>query len=714
MLKKSRERQKHQQNPRQQRKPQQQQQQPTCVSSCGAVCLRQFSEASSACSAAAAAATAATAAGAAGCSNCSASHEAPGSTSRCCCCYSCSRLKPSAAAPAAAAALLEGAAAAATAVASAAAAAAAATCDANGSSALLQLPTHLLLLVFCFLGAPGCGLSTAAAVCRRFRAALKADLLWRHFFYARFLPRLSLRVRRFYGISANPEGSSNGHSGSCSSSSSSSGRDCNSSSRDSRSSSSSISSTSSRGSSSAVRSSTAARSEVAEAGHLTEDPAALPCTAASSSSSNSSSNSSGTSAAAAKCGGGAGGGVGVSWFCLYDGKDRLERQFASGVFESKRSIQVAPHGVPVLDVLLIDGGQQVAFAAADGRVGVACADSGDLLAALQQQQQLQQQQRPAAALALAHVASAPQQQQQQQQQLDGCLLAGYADGVVRLWCLQQQQQLCHLETSAGGVHALCLPSSSSSSGLLVWAGCSSGDLLLLSLGEGRMQQLSLFGGHEGGVLSVAFQPATGLFFSGAKDRMVFGYDPRASLRPVCRLPHGDWVASLDTAGDAQLLQPHLIRTGDKRVHAWDIRSPDSPIPEPQHRQHCHKQLISGVRSDALRLVSCSLDGSVLASSLEGAANCSSGSSSSSSSGSLLQGPTELLDAAAAGAAAAAAAAATAAAAAALPRAVGQQHSAWLMAVDFTETRLTAAAADGQVYVYSFERRSSKPHAAAFY
>ncbi|KAL8445352.1 hypothetical protein Emed_005694 [Eimeria media] len=433
----------------------------------------------------------------------------------------------------------------------------------------------------------------------------------------------------------------------------------------------------------------------------------VPVDRACSSNSSYSSSSSSSSSPAAATAAAAGGCVISSWFCLYDTKDRLERQFSSGAFNSKHVIQVAPQGAAVLDVLLLEGGKHVAFAAADGSVGLACAESGEMVAALQQQQQQHQQLRPAAALALAHVGGATdaalQQQQQQEQQIDGCLVAGYADGVVRLWCLQQQQQLYGLETSAGGVHALCLASSSSSSSsVMVWAGCSSGDLLLLSIGEARMEQLSLFGGHDGGVLSVALHPATGLFFSGAKDRMVFGYDPRASLRPVCQLPHKDWVASLDAAAHADV-HSHILRTGDKRVHAWDLRAPDSPIPEPQHRQHCHKQLISGVRSDALRLVSCSLDGSVLASSLEGAAD----SSSSSSSGSLATGATELIEAAAAGAAAAATAAATAAAAAAFPRAVGQQHSAWLMAVDFTETRLAAAAADGHVQQQQQQRSSSK-------
>ncbi|XP_026191723.1 uncharacterized protein LOC113146978, partial [Cyclospora cayetanensis] len=107
------------------------------------------------------------------------------------------------------------------------------------------------------------------------------------------------------------------------------------------------------------------------------------------------------------------------------------------------------------------------------------------------------------------------------------------------------------------------------------------------------------------------------------------------------------------------------------------------------------------RSDALRLVSCSLDGTVLSSSLEGIAK----------SGSICRS-SEVLEAAAASAAAAAAAAKEAAAAARLPRAVGQQHSDWLLAVDFAETKLAAAAANGNIRLYDFSKQqcSQRSHA----
>ncbi|CDJ43792.1 hypothetical protein, conserved [Eimeria tenella] len=211
-----------------------------------------------------------------------------------------------------------------------------------------------------------------------------------------------------------------------------------------------------------------------------------------------------------------------------------------------------------------------------------------------------------------------------------------------------------------------------------------------------MQQLSLLGSHERGILSVAYHSQSGLFFSGAKDLMALGFDCRAPRRPALSLQHEDWVAALHAA--AAPLLPHTIRTGDKRVHTWDVRFPTAPLPELPHKQHCHKQLISGLRSDALRLVSCSLDGCVLSSSVEAAA----GSSSTSLS-------TEVLDVAAAGAAAAAAAATAAAAAACFPRAVGQQHSDWLLAVDFAETKLAAAAANGVLRLYDFSQRLLQQH-----
>ncbi|XP_026193829.1 uncharacterized protein LOC113147435 [Cyclospora cayetanensis] len=126
------------------------------------------------------------------------------------------------------------------------------------------------------------------------------------------------------------------------------------------------------------------------------------------------------------------------------------------------------------------------------------------------------------------------------------------------------------------------------------AGCSSGELLLHSVAEGGVQPLASLGEHAGGILCVAYHVASGLFFSGAKDRMALGFDPRQPHRPAVALTHGDWITSLHAAASAPIL-PYIIRTGDKRVRTWDIRAPQCPLPEPQHRQHFHKQLISGVR-----------------------------------------------------------------------------------------------------------------------
>uniref|UniRef100_A0A0G4F7A1 Uncharacterized protein n=1 Tax=Chromera velia CCMP2878 TaxID=1169474 RepID=A0A0G4F7A1_9ALVE len=51
---------------------------------------------------------------------------------------------------------------------------------------------------------------------------------------------------------------------------------------------------------------------------------------------------------------------------------------------------------------------------------------------------------------------------------------------------------------------------------------------------------------------------------------------------------------------------------DKSVHIWDSRK----FEKVQYGQlHRHRQLVTGLRSDALRCVSCSLDGSIKVSSL---------------------------------------------------------------------------------------------------
>jgi WD40 repeat protein len=71
----------------------------------------------------------------------------------------------------------------------------------------------------------------------------------------------------------------------------------------------------------------------------------------------------------------------------------------------------------------------------------------------------------------------------------------------------------------------------------------------------------------------------------------------------------DWV----TCVDFHPTSDHLIFSSDKSVHTWDIRRNGSLAVTSSHR---HRKLVSRFRVDPLRLVSCSLDGCVKASSLE--------------------------------------------------------------------------------------------------
>ncbi|OEH78469.1 hypothetical protein cyc_04094 [Cyclospora cayetanensis] len=112
--------------------------------------------------------------------------------------------------------------------------------------------------------------------------------------------------------------------------------------------------------------------------------------------------------------------------------DRLEWNFSRGLFERELTLRVGDEGVSVTDVLLLNGGKRVAYTTSAGIVGIACTDTGKELAALESPRQ-QQQQRLAAALSLAHTGEQGVQEEQQKQE-DECLFSGHGDGIVCCCC----------------------------------------------------------------------------------------------------------------------------------------------------------------------------------------------------------------------------------------------------------------------------------------
>lgn len=117
-------------------------------------------------------------------------------------------------------------------------------------------------------------------------------------------------------------------------------------------------------------------------------------------------------------------------------------------------------------------------------------------------------------------------------------------------------------------------------------------------------------GHAASVVSLASSPLNPhVFLTGSHDRTVKLWDLRRNGDAVVRLQQSDWV----TCVDFHPTEAGQLFSSDKRVHLWDLRRPsDHPISS----SHQHRKLISKFRADPLRLASCSLDGSVMVSSLE--------------------------------------------------------------------------------------------------
>jgi len=204
------------------------------------------------------------------------------------------------------------------------------------------------------------------------------------------------------------------------------------------------------------------------------------------------------------------------------------------------------------------------------------------------------------------------------------VLAGYAMGGICGWDVSEGTSYCPLSwenAHAQRVTALTRLGNSD----LVSAG-SDGILKAWALDGDRFGQIQRsFLGHRGPVVSVSASPFDpNLMLSGSHDRCIRLWDARVAGEAVAMWSQQDWV----TCVDFHPANSNHLFSSDKAVHLWDLRMvPDrsgslgdgaTNIYTQSHisESHRHRKLVSRFRVDFLRLVSCSLDGSVKVSSLE--------------------------------------------------------------------------------------------------
>ncbi|CBZ52287.1 conserved hypothetical protein [Neospora caninum Liverpool] len=213
------------------------------------------------------------------------------------------------------------------------------------------------------------------------------------------------------------------------------------------------------------------------------------------------------------------------------------------------------------------------------------------------------------------------------------VIGGYSDGKIGVWdychpdrVLEHLEVTTHRHRGPSAVKSVCAIAGglAGRGGCDILAGAEDGGVALLNadrLDIGIVQRLR---GHTAAIQSIACERESGLVFTASRDRLVHVFDIRAGDQPVASCGrHHDWAMCVHVPDGSGT---RIFETADRAVHTWDLRrllgdsqqagADRGKTAKALAERHRHKQLISGMRLDAFRLVSCSLDGCVLLSSLE--------------------------------------------------------------------------------------------------
>ncbi|ESS33134.1 WD domain, G-beta repeat-containing protein [Toxoplasma gondii GAB2-2007-GAL-DOM2] len=265
------------------------------------------------------------------------------------------------------------------------------------------------------------------------------------------------------------------------------------------------------------------------------------------------------------------------------------------------------------------------------------------------------------------------------------VIGGYSDGKIRVWdYCHPGRVLEHLDVNERlhrgpfAIKSVCAISGGRAGrgGCDILAGAEDGAIALLSADRPDIGIVQRLRGHTAAIQSIACERESSLVFSASRDRMVHIFDFRAGEHPVASCGrHHDWAMCVQVPDG---LGARVFETADRAVHSWDLRrllgdfrqsaADRDQTAKALAERHRHKQLISGMRLDAFRLVSCSLDGCVLLSSLE---NRELGTQESS----CVEQHTDV---------------------SVLKRGGTTQ---WMLGVDFAETKMATSTVDGAVQIY---------------
>ncbi|CEM14988.1 unnamed protein product [Vitrella brassicaformis CCMP3155] len=389
----------------------------------------------------------------------------------------------------------------------------------------------------------------------------------------------------------------------------------------------------------------------------------------------------------------------TSWRGKFAAKHTLERKWSRGVYDHKIKGSMDAKA-SVLDVSFAMSGALILAACRDGSLYLMCPHSGERVKRLTPPT-TDPSTHPSATCCAHMLPTVPttrmldrllengeadhEEVQVMEWDAPPLVFAGFSDGRCIVWDLSRpssantsdNQIVRTLNCHPRGVSALALvPSNPMATrshahahgthidGKLL-SGGADGSCCLWSVGEAADGPLQRFHGHTASVEAVApARDGNGVFFTASKDRLVRMYDWRVGgTRPVCEFPkHKDWVLCVE----AHPTSPHLLRSTDKQVHLWDVRRPLQRLPlGPHDPLHRHRQLITGIRSDAFRCVSVSFDGAVKLSSQEDR----SWRGGHGDDGGEVVSLTVCSD--------------------------------WVMSVDFDETQLVTGTVDGRVEIFTF-------------
>ncbi|KEP61942.1 UNVERIFIED_CONTAM: WD domain, G-beta repeat-containing protein [Hammondia hammondi] len=265
------------------------------------------------------------------------------------------------------------------------------------------------------------------------------------------------------------------------------------------------------------------------------------------------------------------------------------------------------------------------------------------------------------------------------------VIGGYSDGKIGMWdYCHPDRVLEHLEITErlhrgpSAIKSVCAISGglAGRGGCDILAGAEDGAIALLNADRPDIGIVQRLRGHTAAIQSIACERESGLVFTASRDRMVHIFDFRAGEHPVASCGrHDDWAMCVQVPDG---LGARIFETADRAVHSWDLRrllgdfqqsaADRDQTAKALAERHRHKQLISGMRLDAFRLVSCSLDGCILLSSLE---NRELGTQDSS----CVEQQTDV---------------------SVLKRGGTTQ---WMLGVDFAETKMATSTVDGAVQIY---------------